>query len=84
MLASVNGTGFFSKILNSDMTVTASLLALLGAVVEGAVCASAGSAKKANGQSKDVRQLMFMGRGNCDFGWVGRSGKCRSGMEVTK
>lgn len=81
MLASVNGTGFFSWILNSDITVTASLLAVLGAVVEGAVCASAGSAKKAESQSKDVLQGVFMGRGNCDFGWVGRSGKCRSGWK---
>ena len=83
MLASVNGTGFFSWILNSDMTVTASLLALLGAVVEGAVCASAGSAKKAKSQSKDVRQGVFMERGNRDLGWVSRPGKRRSGMEVT-
>ena len=81
MLASVNGTGFFSWILNSDITVTASLLAVLGAVVEGAVCASAGSAKTAESQSEDVRQGVFMGRGNCDFGWVGRSGKCRSGWK---
>ena len=83
MLASVNGTDFLSKILNSDITVTASLLAVLGAVVDGAVCASAGSAKKAKGKSVDVRRGIFMGRGNCDFGWVGRSEKCRSGMEVT-
>ena len=81
IFASVNGTDFLSKILNSDITVTASLLAVLGAVVEGAVCASAGSAKTAESQSKDVRQGVFMGRGNCDFGWVGRSGKCRSGWK---
>ena len=73
MLASVNGTGFFSWILNSDMTVTASLLAVLGAVLEGGVCASAGSAKKAKAPSKDVRQSMFMGRGIAiSGGWADR------------
>ena len=65
MLASVKGTGFFSWILNSDMTVTLFFSADAGAggggtVVEGAVCASAGSAKKAKGQSKDVGQGKFI------------------------
>jgi hypothetical protein len=52
-------------------------------VVEGAVCASAGSAKKAKGHSVDVRRGMVMGRGKRDLGWVARPGKHRSGVGVT-
>src|SRR5437016_3322895 len=44
MLASVNGTGFLSKTLNSDITLTSSFAFVSASCVAGATCERTGSA----------------------------------------